>query len=237
MEKCIVIIPAYNEEKNIEQVINGVKECLPQADIVVVNDGSTDTTEKIAKKIKTIVLSLPCNMGYGIALQTGYKYAKRKNYKYILQLDGDGQHDPFYLKDILETLITEKVNVVIGSRFLKKESYKPPFFRKIGMKIFSFLTSLIIKQKITDPTSGFQGFNRDVLNFLTSEYFPVDYPDADVIIMFHRYGFKIKEVPVLMKKSPDKSMHSGLKPVYYIFKMFLSVFVTLLRKTKKKEGE
>ena len=137
-------------------------------------------------------------------------------------------------KDMLEELTSGETDIVIGSRYLKEGSYRPPFLRRIGMKFFALLTSMIIHQKITDPTSGLQGFRREVMGFLVSDYFPVDYPDADVIIMLHRHGFKIKEIPAIMRSGSGNSMHSGTRPLYYVFKMILSLFVILLRKENKK---
>ena len=229
-------MPAYNESRAIGKVTAAVKACLPEADVLVINDGSSDDTAGIARQAGARVVSLPFNMGYGAALQTGYKYAWKKGYNYILQMDADGQHEPAFLRDILRELETGPADVVIGSRYLREESYRPSFARRQGMRLFAGLTSAIIKQKISDPTSGFQGFCKPVLNFLVSDYFPADYPDADFIIMLHKCGFRIKEVPVVMKAGFGKSMHSGAKPVYYIFKMILSILVTLLRKYPQVGG-
>lgn len=229
--KILVVIPAYNEEKDIGSVIANIRQVLPMANVLVINDGSKDNTATKAKVSGAIVVSHFQNMGYGIALQTGYKYAQMNGYEYILQIDADGQHTPNFLQDILNELISSNIDIVIGSRFLHRESYKPPIIRRIGIVIFSFLASMMIRQKITDPTSGFRGYKRSVLNFLVSDYFPVDYPDADVIVMCHRYGHRIKEIPVIMNANTNnKSMHSGIKPLYYIFKITFSLFLTLLRK-------
>ena len=179
----LVIIPAYNECRAIGNVVGRIMVCLPEADVLVVDDGSADDTAGIAGQAGARVISLLFNMGYGVALQTGYKYARRKGYDYILQLDADGQHEPAFLKDILRELKVGSADVIIGSRYRRAESYQPSFARRQGMKLFAGLTSIIIGQKISDPTSGFQGFRKPVLNFLVSDYFPVDYPDADFIIM------------------------------------------------------
>ena len=235
-KEILVIIPAYNECRVIGTVVGRVKACLPEADILVVNDGSDDDTAGIARQSGARVISLLFNIGYGAALQTGYKYAREKGYNYVLQLDADGQHEPTFLKDILRELETGPADVVIGSRYLREESYRPSFARRQGMKLFAKLTSVIIRQQISDPTSGFQGFRKSVLNFMVSDYFPVDYPDADFIIMLHKCGFRIKEIPVIMKAGSGKSMHSGAKPLYYIFKMILSILITLLRKYPQTGG-
>lgn len=232
--KILAIIPALNEEETIAQVIGGVKENAPYCDILVINDGSSDSTAERAKAAGAKVIHLPFNMGYGIALQTGYKYALEKGYQYIVQLDGDGQHDPHYIKELLEVVTSGKADIAIGSRFAKNNrnyTYKAGWTKKTGIMLFASITSIIIRQKVSDPTSGYQAINQKVAKFYASGSYPCDYPDADVIIMLHRAGFQIKEFPVVMHRNKNrKSMHSGIKPLYYIFKMLLSIFLTLLRK-------
>ncbi len=236
--KGLVIIPAYNEANQVASVIRGIKESLPLVEVLIVDDGSTDETRKVAMEAGATVLSHPFNLGYGAALQTGYKYALRKDYGQIVQMDGDGQHDPSFLGGLLSVVRNREADIAIGSRFLKARStrldqqpYRSPFFRRVGMRFFGTITSLIIRQKITDSTSGFQAMNRKAIEWVSSDKFPYDYPDADVIIMLHRAGFRIREVPVQMFPNQNKkSMHSGWKPLYYIFKMFLSILVTLMRK-------
>jgi len=230
----LIVMPAFNEERNLPLVIENIRSKVPDSDILVVDDGSADRTARAAEKAGAMAIRLPFNLGYGAALQTGFKYSLMKRYRYVVQMDADGQHDPDSINLLLEEIKKEDADVVIGSRFLSPDSnYKAPFPRRVGITLFRRIVSFIIHQKITDPTSGFQALNRDAVRFYASPYYPVDYPDADTIIMLHRAGLRIKEVPVLMHPSPGrKSMHSGLKPVYYIFKMFLSMFVTLLRKDK-----
>lgn len=236
--KGLVIIPAYNEENQVASVIRGIKEHLPLAEVLIVDDGSSDRTPQVATEAGAKVLSHPFNLGYGAALQTGYRYALSKGYDEIVQMDGDGQHDPSSLTALLSVIRNREADIAIGSRFLKARSmgvgqqpYRSPFFRRVGMRFFGTITSLIIRQKITDSTSGYQAMNRKTIEWVSSDKFPCDYPDADVIIMLHRAGFRIREVPVQMFPSQNKkSMHSGWKPLYYIFKMFLSILVTLMRK-------
>lgn len=234
LKEVIIVIPAYNEENNTLPLIKNIQGKITEADILVVDDGSIDRTARMAEKAGAIVVRLPFNMGYGAALQTGFKYALMKRYRYVVQMDADGQHDPDSIKTLLDEIKKEDADVVIGSRFLDGGgSYKAPWLRRMGIILFGRITSMITGQPVTDPTSGFQALNRDTLRFYASKYYPVDYPDADVIIMLHRAGLRIKEVPVFMHvRKEGQSMHSGLKPLYYIFKMFLSMFVTLLRKDK-----
>lgn len=230
-EKTLIIIPAYNEENNIAKVVNQIRDCIPDVDVLIVNDGSEDKTEQVVLSMGERLITLSYNMGYGVALQTGFKYALKNGYRYTVQIDGDGQHDPKDIHKLLKAVLDGEADVAIGSRFLNGGRYKAPIIRRMGMLIFGYLASLIIGQRVTDPTSGYQALNSNGIRFYASDYYPVDFPDADVIIMLHRAGLKIKEIPVTMYPNPDhKSMHAGLKPLYYIFKMFLSIFLTLLRK-------
>ena len=236
MESTLIIIPVYNEEKNILRVIQDIKKKTHRMDILVVNDGSTDKTQWVLERPGAKVINLPCHMGYGVALQTGYKYALEKDYDYVVQMDGDGQHDPSSIENLLREVRSGDIDVAIGSRFLSNKKYRTSLPRKLGMKLFGSIASLIMGQKVTDPTSGFQALNKKAIKFYGSDVFPCDYPDADAIIMLHRAGFIIKEVPVTMHyDNRSKSMHSGLGICYYIFKMFLSIFVTLLREKSTKE--
>jgi len=232
--KILTIIPALNEECTISQVISGIKAHAPYCDILVIDDGSSDATALRARAAGVKVIRLPFNMGYGIALQTGYKYALEKGYHYVVQLDGDGQHDPLSLEELIEAVRSGETDVAIGSRFSNNNqeyTYKAGWMKRTGILLFSAITSLIIKQRVSDPTSGYQAITRKAAQFYASEAYPCDYPDADVIIMLNRAGFRIKEIPVVMHQNKNKkSMHSGMKPLYYVFKMFLSIFLTLLRK-------
>ncbi|MBU0701749.1 glycosyltransferase family 2 protein [bacterium] len=230
-QDILIIIPAYNEDANIGRVIDSIMRYSYSADILVIDDGSTDSTAITASEAGAMVLTLPFNMGYGAALQTGFMYAKRNKYHVVAQIDGDGQHEPECLLDMLTVAKNENMDMIIGSRFLGDHKYKLPLIRLIGIKLFSIIVFVITKQRITDPTSGFQVITQRLIDFYSSDYYPSDYPDADVLILAHRAGFCIKEVPVIMYGPKNqKSMHKGISQIYYIFKMFLSIFVTLLRK-------
>lgn len=233
----LVIIPCYNEEANLQRVINDIRKTGKDLDILVVNDASEDQTELVAKKMNVDIISHPVNMNYGVTLQTGYRYAHKRGYQTIVQLDGDGQHHPEYIENILDAVVKDETDFVIGSRFLEGNSYKVPFIRSLGMKIFSRITMLVTGLAITDTTSGFQAFNRKVLSLFVSDVFPSDFPDADVVIMLHYFNFRIKECPVEMSENVQKkSMHQGfLNSLYYIFKMSLSIFVLIIRFTGKKD--
>lgn len=230
MSDILVIIPAFNEEAGIAAVIAKIRAHVPDFDILVINDGSSDATAQKAAEAGAIVLSHNFNMGYGVTIQTGYKFAYEKGYSYIIQIDGDGQHDPTFISELLEPVIKGDVDFTLGSRFLWFDSYRPSFTRRLGILFFRKLVTVIVGREITDPTSGYQAFNRDVIKFFTTDVFPCDYPDADMLITLNLAGFRVREVPVRMFANPTgKTMHSGAKPLYYMIKMCLSILVTLLR--------
>lgn len=231
LKSHLIIIPAYNEESNIESVIKNSKEANPIADILVVNDGSDDNTLIIAKRSGAMVLDLTSNLGYGSAIQAGFQFATEYGYDYAVTLDGDGQHDPHSVNNLIKLLSKENADVVIGSRFLKG-IYKMEITRKLGSWLFSLIAHLYTKTRFTDPTSGFQLFNRKAFSYLSeSENYPMDYPDVNTIMALHNAGFKIVEAPVTMfRKSEGKSMHSGLKPIFYILRMLIAIIIQLFRK-------
>jgi glycosyltransferase involved in cell wall biosynthesis len=228
--KTLVTIPAYNEAPRIGRVIAGIKAALPGTDILVIDDGSRDETTACARQAGARVVSLPINLGYGVALQTGYKYALAHDFDLLLQMDADGQHEPRDLPRLLEVVASGRADVAIGSRFLGGNNYHAPWPRRMGMRLFAAIASGLTHTRVTDPTSGFQALNRRVLNYYSGPAYPVDYPDADVLIMLHLAGFRFVEVPVTMyAASSGKSMHGGLRPLYYTFKMLLSILMVLLR--------
>lgn len=229
-DRCI-IIPSYNEEINIVSVICDIRK-YHSGDIVVIDDGSQDITSSVAREAGAFVIRHPFNMGYGVALQTGYKYAVEKNCDILLQIDGDGQHSAKFIPELFSQVESTVCDVAIGSRFLAESQYRAGFLKSMGIHLFRKIIWMITGEKITDPTSGYQCLNRKAFEFLTNDSFPCDYPDANVIIMLHRADFKIKEIPVEMVPNPaGRSMHRGFLTIsYYFFKIFLSILVTLIRK-------
>ncbi len=229
-KKYITIIPAFNEEAKIAEVIQKIRSVDIIDEVVVIDDGSDDRTIIKAQDAGATVIPLIVHLGYGAALQTGYKYAFDYDFDGVVQIDGDGQHDPQNISDFIDKMEKDDYDVVIGSRFLDSHRhYRAALTRRIGMWFFQFLIFLFIKKKFTDPTSGFQALNRHVIHFFAkSNYYPPDYPDADMILLLHNLGFKIVEIPVVMYESrTGKSMHSGLRPIYYMIKMMLSIFSVL----------
>jgi glycosyltransferase involved in cell wall biosynthesis len=230
----LIVMPAYNEAGRVGQVVRDVRTTLPEADVLVVDDGSADETATEAAAAGALVVTLPLNSGYGAALQTGYKYAVRNAYAIVGQIDADGQHDAACLREMLSALQERGADVVIGSRFLGRDGhYKPSRARAVGIALFGRIASTITRQHITDPTSGFQVMRVGVAKFFCSDVYPSDYPDADILILLVRSGFSVCEVPVQMRASTNVSMHAGHRSVYYVYKMFLSIFVTMLRPRKQ----
>lgn len=222
------MIPAHNESSRIGEVVRGTRRHVDE--VVVVDDGSNDDTSHIAVTEGATVIRLPINLGYGAALQTGYIYAARHGFDALVQLDADGQHDPTEIKKILAPVLDGSCDLVLGSRFMGEGEWKGTVVRRVGMKFFSILVKLLTGQTVTDPTTGFQSMNREVIERLRGGAYPDDFPDADVLVMLLREKFRIKEVGVVMRPPPmGKSMHSGLRPIYYMVKMLLSVFVVMLR--------
>jgi len=228
----LVIVPAFNEEKNIVEVIRELKELEPAPDVLVINDGSLDATGSLAKKTKkALVIDLPNNLGIGGAVQTGFKFAARNNYLFAIQFDGDGQHIATEISKLLDVLQEHKMNLVIGSRFLKsRDGFRSTFSRRLGIKIFQTVNSLIISQKITDNTSGFRVYDRRAIEFL-ARYYPTDYPEPEAVILLGRNGFSIMELPVRMReRQSGGSSISGLLSAYYMIKVLLAILMTALRK-------
>ena len=236
-QKVLVVIPAYNEHGRIGAIVRAVKRILPSTNVLVVNDCSSDDTWREAREADATVVSHPINLGYGAALETGYLYALKYGYEVIVQMDGDGQHPSAEIPHILVPVLAGDADIVIGSRYLSSEStYKPSIVRRLGQKSFGMLLSLITGYKITDPTSGFQCLTKRAFELFSRGQFPHDFPDADVLLMAHYAGFRVREVPVIMQeRSGGVSMHTGLKPIYYVIKMILSIGMVILSKRRWKQ--
>ncbi|HNR96094.1 MAG: Undecaprenyl-phosphate mannosyltransferase [Chloroflexi bacterium ADurb.Bin180] len=228
----LLIIPAHNEARNIGQVLADVAATGLSLAVLVVDDCSSDNTAQIAASQGARVLRLPNNLGYGGAVQAGFRYAVRQGYDTVVMMDADGQHDASCIADLLRPVQKGEADLVLGSRFLGRMEYHTTLAKRLGMAIFSRLVSSFTGSTITDPTSGFQAMNRDVVAFFATDNYPVDFPDADTILLLHYAGFKVSEVPVLMRERlSGVSMHSSWKPIYYVFKMFLSILIVLLRQS------
>lgn len=232
--KRLIIIPAFNEEKQITSVIEGIRK-YSNSDIVLIDDGSKDQTAELAKSAGAFIIRHPFNMGCGVALQTGFKYASEKKYDYLLQIDGDGQHHPKHIMEMFTMVENHVCDLAIGSRFLKNNKYKMGILKSVAVRLFRLIIRILTGETLTDPTSGYRCMNQTVFQYCMNDEFPHDYPDANIIIMLHRMGFKLTEHPVTMVPNPEgRYMHRGaLRIIYYMFKVFLSILVTLLRKKAK----
>ncbi|MDP2967774.1 MAG: glycosyltransferase family 2 protein, partial [Deltaproteobacteria bacterium] len=212
---------------------------LPGADTLVVNDGSTDLTSLKARTAGAIVLDLPFNLGIGGAMQAGYKFALEKKYDIAIQVDGDGQHDPKEIPKLLRALEEKEVDMVIGSRFIGDSEFKSSMMRRLGISIFSKAISLIVGQKITDPTSGFRAVNQKTIRLFSTDY-PQDYPEPEVLVLLHQCGLKMAEVPIVMnERYAGESSITKIRSIYYMVKVLLAIFVDCFKKPPllEKEGE
>ena len=231
----LVIVPAFNEAENIGRVLADIKSLELNPDILVVNDGSWDGTYAAAKASRqALVVNLPNNLGIGGAVQTGFKWAARNRYSNAIQFDGDGQHIAAEIPKLLQVLETQSVGMVIGSRFTEKHSgYRSTFARRLGIRVFKMVNSLLIGQTITDNTSGFRAYNRPAIEFLARHY-PIDYPEPEAVILLGKNGFAIAEVFTSMReRQAGGSSISGVKSVYYMVKVLLAILMTSLRKPVK----
>lgn len=223
--RILLIIPAYNEEENIESVVNNIQQNYPQYDYVIVNDGSRDRTEEICEDNEYRLLNLPLNLGIGGAVQTGYRYALKNHYDIAIQIDGDGQHDIAYVEKLIEPILSGDADITIGSRFIEKEGFQSSTARRMGISFLSGLIHLLCFQKVRDVTSGFRAVNKKFIK-LYAENYPSDYPEPEAIVAAIMHRGKIIEVPVIMKERAGGSSSINLRrSVYYMIKVTLAILV------------
>jgi len=229
-KKIAVIIPAYNEEKSIGEVVNSIKELGSCYDPIVINDNSTDRTAEVAHAAGAVVIDLPCNLGIGGAVQTGYKFARQKGYDACIQVDGDGQHPADQIPNLIKTLFEDEYDMVIGSRFVTDSEYNISFMRLVGIRILSFFLKLTTGLNIKDTTSGFRAINKKVMDFFAHEY-PQDYPEPESLVFIHKKNFKVREIPTKMSsRMYGKSSITPLLSMYYMIKVMLAMFIDLFKK-------
>ncbi|MEI6632621.1 MAG: glycosyltransferase family 2 protein [Chlamydiota bacterium] len=230
--RVLIIIPAYNEEESLGAVIDRILAETPYRDILVLNDGSTDSTARVAAARGAIVLNLPWNVGIGAAVQTGYRFAARRGYDYTVRVDGDGQHEVSQIPDLLVPLAAGEADLVIGSRVLGDGSFRSSLARAAGIRILAAIVSRLTGRTITDPTSGFLAANRAVAALFARSY-PDDYPEVESIVMLSRKGFRVREVGVRMAvRSAGRSSITAAASIYYMVKVILAILIEMLR-----EGE
>ena len=225
MSKVLLIIPAYNEEESLRSLIEEIKAVCPEVDYLVVNDCSSDDTERLLEELGANYITLPCNMGIGGAVQSGYRYAAQNGYDIAIQIDGDGQHDVRFVKDMVKLIEDKQADVVIGSRFIDKEGFQSSQARRIGIRLLSMLIRLVCGAKVKDVTSGFRAVNRRFIE-LFAENYPDDYPEPEVIVTAKLYGAVIKELPVVMReRTTGKSSINLKRSIYYMIKVSLAIII------------
>jgi glycosyltransferase involved in cell wall biosynthesis len=229
--KILIIVPAYNEEKNIRNVILSLKAADPNYECLVINDGSKDNTQAEAESTGlATVIQLPSNLGIGGAVQTGFKYAFYGDFDYAVQFDGDGQHLASEIPKLLAPLQSGEEDVCIGSRFVEKtQGFQSTFMRRIGIRVFEIMNHLLIRKKITDSTSGFRAYNKSAIQFLAANY-PTDYPEPETVILLGKNDYRIREVSVeMVERQGGESSISGLKSAHYMIKVILAMLMTAQR--------
>lgn len=231
--KILVIIPAYNEEKNIINVVNKIEELDIDVDYLVINDCSTDGTLDVLRNNRMHYLSLPVNLGIGGGVQTGYRYAVEHDYDIAIQHDGDGQHDPKYFNDVIEPILSGEADIVIGSRFIEKQGFQSSALRRFGISFLSKLIQRVCGVKIKDVTSGYRAVNKKYISFYAKDY-PSDYPEPEAIVSASLRGAKIKEVPVIMNERQNGvSSINYSKSIYYMIKVSISIIICRLSYRRK----
>lgn len=226
----LVIIPAYNEEGAILNTVRAIEEKAPSFDYLVINDCSTDSTRTILEENHLNHVNLPINSGIGAAVQTGYIYAWEKNYDCAVQMDGDGQHDPVYLEKMMKVMKDEKLDMVIGSRFIENKGFQSSKARRMGINFFKRWIRTLTGQTITDATSGMRLCDRNIIGLFAKDY-PRDYPEPETVVEVIKLGYKVKEVPVVMKaRETGKSSINPSKSIYYMVKVSFACFIQSLKK-------
>ena len=232
--RTLVFIPAWNEQESIAGVIEGVLAELPGADILVVDDGSTDATAARAREAGAMVASLPFNQGLGAALQTGYLYALREGYDFCAHLDADGQHPPADVARLLEEVRSGRADLVIGSRYrepaaTESEDYRPTLSRRVGSSLFRFFLTMATRQRFTDTTSGMRAANRRVMALFGERYSP-DFAEIESLQRAVRQGLRVEELPVrMLPRAGGRSFLTPLRSAFFIFKSLIALIVGRFR--------
>jgi glycosyltransferase involved in cell wall biosynthesis len=226
----IAIVPAYNEAGAIGGVVDEIRAFDPEFDVLVVDDGSHDGTAAVARAHGARVVTLPFNLGIGGAVQTGFRYAHEHRYDIAARVDGDGQHDPAELADLIEAVLDDRADICVGSRFTGAEGYRSSRARRVGILILARVLSLLTRQRVTDTTSGFQVLNRKAIALFAADY-PHDYPEVEAALMLHKHRLRLVEAPVRMReRSAGESSITTLRSVYYMIKVMLAILVGAMRR-------
>lgn len=228
----LIIIPAFNEEENIRKLIQKIHEVKYKntVGILVINDHSTDETSLICKEMGVDVINLPCNLGIGGAVQTGYKFAALHDYDFAIQVDGDGQHNPEFIESLIEPIIQGNADIVIGSRYINQSGFQSSVMRRLGIRYLKYLINILTGLKITDPTSGYRACSKEIIKLFSINY-PKDYPEPESIMYIKRKGFRVSEIPVIMnEREGGKSSINFHRSIYYMIKVSLAIVFDKIRK-------
>lgn len=239
--RTLVFIPAWNEQASIAGVVADVREHIAGADILVVDDGSTDATTARARELGVLVATLPFNQGLGAALQTGYLYALREGYDFCAHLDSDGQHPAADVARLLAEVEADRADLVLGSRYRDPDAaeagsddYKPTFSRRVGSGLFRFFLTLATRQRFTDTTSGMRAANRRVMRLFSENYSP-DFAEIESLQLAVREGLRVEEVPVrMLERTGGSSFLTPLRSAFFIFK---SIVVLLVGQFRPRQAE
>jgi glycosyltransferase involved in cell wall biosynthesis len=231
MSGVLVIVPAFNEESTIGNVLCALRREAPEIDVVVINDGSTDNTAEIVRGVHGVeLISLPYNMGIGSAMQTGYRYACQEGYDVAVQCDADGQHPVEEIHKLVRTVESGRADLVVGSRYVADTGYKPTMSRRVGKSLLSRIVDSAVGGGITDTTSGFRAMNRAAFETFAHTY-PDDYPEAEALVILHKHGLRAIEVPVEMRPRQGGRSSIGLvRAGYYVVKVSLAICVGVFKK-------
>lgn len=233
-KRVLIIIPAYNESKNIEKVVDNLVENYPQYDYIVINDCSTDNTEEILKKRKYNYISLPVNLGIGGGVQSGYIYAVQNDYDIAIQMDGDGQHNPAFIEKLIAPIVSGSADITIGSRFIDKKGFQTSFLRRLGNRFISFVIKICCGVNATDTTSGFRASGKKASEFFSLNY-AQDYPEPEAIVSAALNGFKMQDVSVEMnERMGGVSSINAKRSVYYMIKVSLALIICRIGTPKRR---
>jgi glycosyltransferase involved in cell wall biosynthesis len=226
----VAIVPALNEERSVPRVIAELRAFDPGLEIVVVSDGSTDRTAEVAEELGAHALRLPFNLGIGGAVQTGFRYAHEHGFDVAVRVDGDGQHDAAQLDRVLAAVLAGDADLAVGSRFAAAGGYRSSRSRRLGIRILAWTVSALVRQRVTDTTSGFQAANRAAIALFAREY-PHDYPEVEATVMAFRHRLRVVEVPVTMReREHGRSSITALHSIYYMIKVLLALGIGIFRR-------
>ncbi|MDE2028032.1 MAG: glycosyltransferase family 2 protein [Candidatus Omnitrophica bacterium] len=234
-KRILAIVPAFNECGNIGRTVAEIRKLAAGVDVLVIDDGSRDETAREAAAAGGMVVSLPFNLGIGAAVQTGFQYAKKCGYDIAVQIDGDGQHDPSYTGKLIEPLSQGTADMTVGSRFMEgSRGYRSSFRRRVGINFFVYLINALTGVKVSDPTSGFRGYNKRMIE-LFADYYPYDFPEPEAIVLAQQARAKIVELPVAMRaREAGSSSIRYFKTLYYMVKVTLAIVLQMIRRRRHK---